>query len=124
SSPGDRRERGRSFPLPVSGLAPVLTRCSRCELTIAMHVHPAGWCCARAEGIEPSLPVLETGGVTIRYTRSNEKPPLPGLPGAASDLCLLGLPRSLPDGRPIAAQGARRLQERPHVSMPFVALGG
>ena len=35
---------------------------------------------ARVEGIEPSLPALETGGVTVRYTRMHlslkpEKPP-------------------------------------------------
>ena len=30
---------------------------------------PRGWCFARVEGIEPSLPALETGGVTVRYTR-------------------------------------------------------
>lgn len=39
------------------------------EMSCCRHVHPAGWCSARVEGIEPSLPALETGGVTVRYTR-------------------------------------------------------
>src|SRR5215475_6483195 len=38
-------------------------------MSIGMHVHPEGWCSARVEGVEPSLPALETGDVTVRYTR-------------------------------------------------------
>jgi hypothetical protein len=35
-----------------------------------VHAHsPRGEALARVEGIEPSLPALETGGVTVRYTR-------------------------------------------------------
>ena len=48
---------------------------------------------ARVEGIEPSLPALETGGVTVRYTRMYLSPNKNRPPGRfpASGFRLLSL---------------------------------
>ncbi len=52
---------------------------------------PAGWCFAGVEGIEPSQPALETGGVTVRCTPIDKKPPA-GLYPASGSWSVLYLP--------------------------------
>ena len=131
SNPLRQRLQGVPGALPVTPSGPQDGACGpflgahTVEMSTIWHVHPAGWCSARVEGVEPSLPALETGGVTVRYTRlpMQLKTARWGLPcGRFLAVCLLALPRNLP-GRPPVTQGSHELRERVRAGA-FVSLNG
>ena len=60
---------GASSPWAAAGKAAAGTSDAHAvQVSSCEHIPPEGWCSAGVEGIEPSLPALETGGVTVRYT--------------------------------------------------------